>query len=74
MVLLGVRGGVLQDGREAMYEDLSQRYGAVYVHDVLDGIFLKPELMSDGIHPNNKGYAVIANRLFEVFQEKELSQ
>lgn len=72
VVLLGVRGGVLQDGREGMYEDLSSKYGTVYVSDVLDGIFLNTELMSDGIHPNDKGYAIIAERLFEVFKDKEL--
>lgn len=72
VVLLGVRGGVLQDVREGMYRELSKKYGTVYVSDVLDGIFLKPELMSDGIHPNDKGYTIIAKRLFEVFQDKEL--
>jgi lysophospholipase L1-like esterase len=55
-----------------MYEDLSEKYGTVYVPDVLEGIFLKTELMSDGIHPNDKGYAIIAERLFEVFKDKEL--
>lgn len=72
VVLLGVRGGILQDGRGGMYEDLSKKYGTVYVSDVLDGVFLKPELMSDGIHPNDKGYAIIAERLFEVFKDEEL--
>lgn len=72
VVLLGVRGGILQDGREGMYEDLSKKYGTVYVSDVLAGIFLKPELMADSIHPNDKGYAIIAERLFEVFTDKEL--
>lgn len=72
VVLLGVRGGVLKDGREEMYEALSKKYKTVYVQDVLEGVFLKPELMSDGIHPNDKGYTIIANRLFEVFQEKKL--
>ncbi len=72
VVLLGVRGGILQDGREEMYEDLSKKYGTVYVPNVLEGIFLKPELMADGIHPNDKGYTIIAKRLFEVFQDKEL--
>jgi acyl-CoA thioesterase-1 len=72
VVLLGVRGGILQDGREGMYEDLSKKYGTVYVPDVLDGVFLKPELMADGIHPNDKGYTIIAERLFGVFKDKEL--
>ncbi len=72
VVLLGVRGGILIDGREAVYEELSQAYGTVYVPDVLSGIFLKPELMFDGIHPNDAGYAIIAERLIEVFKDAEL--
>ncbi len=72
VVLLGVRGGVLIDGREEVYRDLSEQYGTVYVEDVLDGVFLKPELMFDGIHPNDGGYAIIAERLYEVFKEENL--
>ncbi len=72
VVLVGVRGGVLRDGRAEMYETLAKQYGTVYVPDVLAGILLKPELMSDGIHPNDAGYAIIAERLHKVFQKYEL--
>jgi len=72
VVLLGVRGGILVDGREAVYRELSEKYGTVYVDDVLDGIFMKPELMFDSIHPNNAGYAIIADRVYEAFLKAEL--
>lgn len=72
VVLLGVRGGVLRDGRAEMYETLAKQYGAVYVPDVLDGILLKPELMSDAIHPNDAGYAIIAERIAEQFETYKL--
>jgi lysophospholipase L1-like esterase len=72
VVLLGVRGGVLIDGREEMYRTIAEEHGAVYVEDVLSGIFGNSELMFDGIHPNDVGYARIANRLYEIFQAKKL--
>ncbi len=72
VVLLGVRGGILRDGRGALYEDLGAQYGAVYVPDVLDGIFGAPDRMYDAIHPNDAGYAMIAARLVEVFKEYKL--
>lgn len=72
VVLLGVRSGILIDGREEMYEELSEEYGTVYVPDVLDGIFGRAELMFDGIHPNDAGYEIIAERLLEVFEENKL--
>ncbi len=72
VVLLGVRGGILIDGRDDLYRELSEEYGTVYVEDVLDGIFRKSELMFDTIHPNDAGYAIIAERLSEVFEEEEL--
>lgn len=72
VVLLGIRGGIIGGRRADMYEELSETYGTVYVSDVLDGILLKPELMHDGIHPNDAGYAIIAERLGEVFSEYNL--
>ena len=63
VVLLGVRGGILSDGFDAMYEDLAATYGTAYVPDVLDGLFGKNEFMADGIHPNDRGYQVIAERV-----------
>lgn len=72
VVLLGVRGGVLRDGRASMYEEIAQTYGAVYVSDVLAGILLSPELMYDAIHPNDAGYRIIADRLTEVFRDYAL--
>jgi acyl-CoA thioesterase I len=72
VVLIGVRGGIFGSEREDMYEHVANEYGAVYVEDILDGILLKPELMHDGIHPNDQGYEKIAERLNEVLITYEL--
>jgi lysophospholipase L1-like esterase len=72
VMFIGVRGGILGSEREDMYERVADEYGAIYVPDILDGILLRPELMHDGIHPNDAGYAKIAERLHRVFKEYEL--
>ena len=46
-----------------MYARVAQREGCLLVPDLLAGIVRKPELMSDSIHPNGAGYAVLAGRL-----------
>ncbi len=72
VVLLGVRGGLLSDSKAALYESLAEEYGAALVPDILEGILLRPELMHDGIHPNDKGYALIAERIRETMGKHEL--
>jgi acyl-CoA thioesterase I len=72
VILVGVRGGILGTNREEMYERIAKQYGAVYVSDILEDILLDPSRMSDGIHPNDAGYAHIAERLYTVFREYDL--
>jgi lysophospholipase L1-like esterase len=55
-----------------MYQRLHEKYHTLYLEDVLQGVILKPELMFDGIHPNDAGYAIIADRLVALFEDAEL--
>ncbi len=63
VLLLGVRGGVLKDNFKDLFEELVKEKKIAYVPDVLDGIVFDRSLMSDGIHPNEKGYEVIAKKV-----------
>ena len=63
VILLGVRGGILSDGFEGMYSGLAEKYETGYVPDILDGVFSHPELKIDSIHPNAKGYAIVADQV-----------
>lgn len=63
VVLLGVKGGLLGDGYEEDYLKLSEKYHTLYVSNVLSGLITRPEYMYDSIHPNDKGYAIIAERV-----------
>jgi len=62
-VVLGVRSGIIGGGADALYEDLVKEAASVYLSDVLSGLFGHTELMSDALHPNDRGYAKIAERL-----------
>ncbi|MFA5841922.1 MAG: GDSL-type esterase/lipase family protein [Candidatus Paceibacterota bacterium] len=66
VLLLGVRGGLLGDQYNSLFEGLAGQYHAAFVPDVLDGLLGRPEYMSDEIHPNDKGYGVIASRVYPV--------
>lgn len=66
VLLLGVRGSLLGDKFEEEFEKLHEQYETAHVPDVLSGLFGHGEYMSDTIHPNNLGYAKIAERIYPV--------
>jgi len=52
-----------------MYARVAKCEGCLLVPDLLAGIVRKPDLMSDSIHPNGAGYAVMAGRLEKPLRE-----
>ncbi len=64
VLLLGIRGSLLGDQFEEDFEELRDRYETAYVSDVLSGLIARGEYMSDPIHPNDLGYAKIAERVY----------
>ena len=46
-------------------KELSQQKRAVFVPSIMAGIFTDPSLKSDIIHPNAKGYALVAERVYK---------
>ncbi len=69
VVLLGIRGGLLIDAYDSDFQALSKKYHTAYVSNVLSGLMTKPEYMHDSIHPNDKGYAIIASRVVPVLEK-----
>ena len=47
------------------YQKLAKEKGAVFVKGILDGVFGKTALMSDQIHPNAKGYEIVADKVYQ---------
>ena len=50
------------------YEELAEKTGSVLIPNVYKGIILKRDLMSDAIHPNSKGYSIMANHFYEALE------
>jgi acyl-CoA thioesterase I len=63
VIIAGVRGGVVSDRFAPEYEALTDEYDTGYVPNILKGLIARDEYMSDAIHPNDAGYAVIAARI-----------
>lgn len=68
VLILGVRGGVLNDKFADMFEQLASDNGLAYVPDILDGLLTNPSLRVDNIHPNGKGHELIADRVEPVLK------
>lgn len=60
VVLGGIDIPIFARGFGPGYRDLARRTGALLVPDVFAGIWGKPQLMSDQIHPNPAGYRLMA--------------
>lgn len=66
VLLLGVRGGLLNDHFDTEFKKLRNTHDTAYVPDVLEGLLGKQQYLSDEIHPNDAGYARIAERVYPV--------
>lgn len=63
VLLVGVQSGLFGDRLEKRYRDLARTTGCGYVPNVLQDILRSPALKHDAIHPNDAGYARMAERI-----------
>jgi acyl-CoA thioesterase I len=63
VLLVGIEGHLVTSRDEQYFEKLVVGRGTAYVPDILNGILGNPELMSDGLHPNDKGYRIMTDRI-----------
>ncbi len=68
VLLLGIRSGLIGDPFDRQFEKLKDAYHTAYVPDVLLGLFGDSQYMSDSVHPNDRGYAQIAARVYPTLE------
>ncbi len=67
VLLVGVQGGVIGDRYKTPFANLAREMQTAFDPEILSGVFGNPKYMSDdGIHPNDAGYAIIADRIAQV--------
>jgi lysophospholipase L1-like esterase len=63
VILVSVEIGLGSGTEGRAFEALADRTSSALVRDILDGILGRRRLMSDGIHPNDAGYEIMADRI-----------
>jgi lysophospholipase L1-like esterase len=69
VILVGVSVGLFSDPYAERYEALARRTSSGLVPDILDGLMGRSSLMADSIHPNDRGYALVADRVEPVLRD-----
>lgn len=63
VILAPVSLGVLVNRHADDYVELAERTGSVLVPNILEGILGEPGMTADPIHPNDRGYELMAARI-----------
>jgi acyl-CoA thioesterase I len=65
VAIAGIKLGFFTDEYGPIFEETAAEFGAIYIPQVMKGIFNDTKLRSDQIHPNSAGYRLIAERIAE---------
>lgn len=65
VVLGGIDIPLYGKGYAGMYESVARQTGSVLIPNILEDIFGHQDLMSDSIHPNDKGYEIMAGYFYK---------
>ena len=65
VAIAGMRLGFFTDEFAPIYQETAEKFGALYIPQVMEGILTDSSLKSDTIHPNAAGYRLMAERIAE---------
>ncbi|MBP6858302.1 MAG: arylesterase [Candidatus Pacebacteria bacterium] len=69
VLILGVRGGLIRDTYDDRFRAFAHEHHAGFVSNILDNLIGDTKYMYDTIHPNDLGYAKIADRVEPVLRK-----
>jgi len=64
VALADISAGMLFREYRGAFQQLARQEGALFIPDALAGIITNPSLKSDFVHPNARGYRLIAQRIY----------
>ena len=67
-VLVDTGGAYPMDTYTKIQKRIAAEYNTLFVPGIMDGIYNKQALKSDQIHPNSKGYKIVAERVKKVIE------
>jgi acyl-CoA thioesterase-1 len=62
--IVDVSAGLLMSEYRGAYAKVAKENQAIFVPSVLSGIITNPGLKSDFLHPNSRGYQIVAQRVY----------
>jgi len=69
VILVGVKGSLFGDKYDDEFKRLAKDKEVNFVPNILKDIFGNPQLMTDQIHPNADGHAIIADRIEPILKK-----
>ncbi|MCM8796279.1 MAG: GDSL-type esterase/lipase family protein [Candidatus Omnitrophica bacterium] len=56
--------GIFLKSYRAEFSKIAKKSGVIFIPSILEGILTNPSLKSDFLHPNDKGYKMIARKVY----------
>ena len=64
--IMDMSAGMFMENYRSAFRKLAQEKSAIFLPGVVSEIITNPKLKSDFIHPNEKGYKMIAQRIYRI--------
>jgi acyl-CoA thioesterase-1 len=68
VALVDISSGFILSGYRKDFKRLAKQTGSIFIPNILKGILTDPSLRFDYIHPNEKGYQIIAHRIYKAIK------
>ncbi|MDD5109908.1 MAG: GDSL-type esterase/lipase family protein [Patescibacteria group bacterium] len=69
VLLLNIRGGISNDPYRSALSRLARKTHVAYLTNVMDDIWGNPYVMADPVHPNGRGYGIMAVRVAQAVED-----
>ncbi|MFH1905418.1 MAG: arylesterase [bacterium] len=69
VLLLGIQPSLMGTSYKKRFVKIAKKHGALVIPNIYDKILGKPDMMSDHIHPSEKGYELIAEQVYALLKQ-----